>query len=120
MIEYMGMRTIIVHRRGYFRKGTWIKPTTFEIKDRGTKGKGKKLFQVKRGAMTRYAIKLGYIKDGQKISDIPNNKIDDFARDLKKLVGKKSARAMFQTQVLFRKRAKSSFKRKMEIAAKAV
>lgn len=38
------MRKLIVHRKGYTRKdGTYVKPSTFKIEDRGTKGRGKKI-----------------------------------------------------------------------------
>ena len=46
--------------------------------------------------MTNQAIKLGYIKEGEGISDIPKTKMDDFARDLVKSVG--AGRAMKSCQ----------------------
>ncbi len=113
---------IRVHRKGYTRKdGTRVKPTTFLIKDRGRKGHGPKLIQVKKGAMTTYALRLGYIHPGQRISDINLDQIDNFARDLAESVGKKSALGMFRAQLTFRKyQHKSPFKNKMEAAYNAI
>ncbi len=113
---------IRVHRKGYTRKdGTRVKPTTFLIKDRGKKGHGPKLIKVKKGAMTNYAIRLGYIHSGQRISDINLDQIDDFARDLVDLIGKKSALGMFRAQLTFRKgQRKSPFKNKMQAGYNAI
>lgn len=71
--------------------------------------------------MTRWARRLGYIRKGQRVSDIPYRKIDDFARDLARRVGPTTAQRMFQVQVLFRKRRpRDPFRRKMERAVRAV
>jgi hypothetical protein len=116
------MRKITVHRKGYVRSdGTRVAPTVFQIEDRGAKGKGEEVIHVKRGKMTDYAIRLRYISPGQRISDIPNDRIDDFARELASLVGVRSALGMFQSQITFRRLQENRrFKKKMMIAAKAV
>lgn len=112
---------IRIHRKGYTRKdGIRVKPTSFLIRDRGRKGKGPKLIQVKKGAMTKYALQLGYINPGEHISDINLDKIDNFARDLTQLIGKKSALGMFRAQLTFRKRQRNTFKNKMETAYNAI
>lgn len=111
------MGKIRVHRKGYTRKdGIRVKPTYFLIKDRGKKGHGPKLIKVKKGTMTAYAIRLGYINPGERISDINLDKIDNFARGLTQLIGKKSALGMFRAQLVFRKRQRNGFKNKMEAA----
>jgi len=60
--------SLIVHRKGYWRKGftiirngkkiripkAYIPPTTYRIKDRGKRGRGKKVIKVKRGALSKY------------------------------------------------------------------
>jgi len=113
----MPCKKIVVHRKGYRRRnGTYVKPTSFLIKDRG-----KKLIQVKKGQMTKYAIQLGYIHPGEKISDINLDKIDNFARDLANLIGKRKALGMFGAQLRFRKHQHSSpFKNKMEVAYNSI
>lgn len=113
---------IRVHRKAYTRKdGTHVKSTTFLIKDLGKKGHGPKLIKVKKGAMTKYAFRLGYINPGERISDINLDTIDNFARDLVSLIGKKSALGMFRAQITFRKRQrKSPFKNKMQVAYNAI
>jgi len=58
-------------------------------------------------------VELGYIKQGQKVGDIPADKIDDFARDLADRVGARKAWSMFNVQTLFRKRMPDGFKAKM-------
>ncbi len=116
------MTKIRVYRKGYTRKdGTHVKPTTFLIKDCGKRGHGPEIIKVKKGAMTRYAIRLGYIQPGEHISDINLDQIDNFARDLVKLVGKKEALRMFGAQLTFRKRQhKSPFKNKMQAGFDAI
>ncbi len=116
------MIKIRVHRKGYTRKdGTHVKATSFLIKDRGKKGHGPKIIKVKKGAMTRYAIRLGYIQPGEHISDINLDQIDNFARDLTELIGKKSALGMFRAQLTFRKyQHKSPFKNKMQAGYNAI
>jgi hypothetical protein len=66
--------------------------------------------------MTGQAIKLGYIKEGQKISDIPKSKMGDFAIDLAKQVGPGHATRMFNAQVVLRKHEGGGLKDRMVIA----
>lgn len=51
--EVKQMPTLTVHRKGYRRKnGTWVKPATFKIMDRGAKGKGRKVIpKLKKGTL---------------------------------------------------------------------
>ncbi|MGH7774658.1 MAG: hypothetical protein ACREQA_20735 [Candidatus Binatia bacterium] len=126
----MARRTLIVHRKGFTvprtrfkRDGTTIDresfrvpPTTFRIEDRGAPGRGKPIIpQLKKGRMTRAAIEGGYIQAGQKVTDIPDSRMDDFARYLVGRVGARDAFGMFQAQVVFRKRQRSPEARKFEI-----
>jgi len=76
--------------------------------------------KLKKGAMTNLAIGLGYIKEGQIISDIPKSKMDDFARDLVKTVGAGRAMRMVNAQVVFRKNQPDGFKGKMLVAKGAI
>jgi len=72
--------------------------------------------KLKKGAMTNLAVELGYIKEGQTISDIPKSKMDNFGRDLIKTVGAGRAMRMVNAQVVFRKNQPNGFKDKMLIA----
>jgi len=76
--------------------------------------------KLKKGAMTNLAVDLGYIKEGQTISDIPKSKMDDFGRDLIKAVGPGRAMRMVNAQVVFRKNQPNGFKTKMLIAKGAI
>ena len=97
------------------RKGFDVPAVTFTIKDRGAPGRGEKIIpKLRRGAMTRAAVDLGFIKKGQKVTDIPNSRMDDFGRALAKRVGDTRAFRMFQAQIVFRKRT-DSLARKFEI-----
>ena len=127
-----------VHRRGYYRRAYdyvrdgkrihvrdhYVRATDYYIRDRGKPGKGPKLIKVTPGKMTEWAVKLGYIREGQCIDDIPLSKIDDFALDLAKAVGPARAWRMFHAQVVFRKNATEPnvvrFRRKMERARDAI
>lgn len=129
---------LIVHRKGFERKAfdkidprtgkkihipsTDIPPTTFSIKDRGAKGRGKKVIpEMKEGKMTEIAKKHGYISKDGNVGDIPYNKMDNFARDVVKEVGATKAKGMFQAQEVLRKRKPNDpFKKKMEKARKTV
>ena len=126
------MRTISTRRRGYRRRGyrrqsgvythpAQVPGVIVRIRDRGRPGLGPKLIpQLRKGAMTNLAVNLGYIKEGQAISDIPKSKMDDFARDLIKTVGAGRAMKMVNAQVVFRKNQKDGFKDKMLIAKGAI
>ena len=118
----IGAGLIKVHRRGYYRRaydyvrdgkrihvrGHYVRATDYYIRDRGKPGKGPKLIKVTPGKMTEWAVKLGYIREGQHIDDIPLRKIDDFALDLAKAVGPARAWRMFHAQVIFRKNAREN------------
>ena len=104
------------------RKMHWtVGPTAFRIRDRGRPGRGpRRIRHLDKGEMTEWAIRLGYINEGQRVSDIPYNKIDDFAIDLARMVGPAHALRMFNVQVVFRKRQRNGFKRKMKRAVRAI
>lgn len=122
------MRTLTIkrrggRRRGYHREdGVYVHPAQvpgviFRAKDRGLPGRGPKVIKkLRKGAMTNTAVRLGYINEGQVISDIPNNKMDDFARDLARTVGPGRAMKMVNAQVVLRKNQRGGFKDKMLIA----
>ena len=89
------------HRRGYVRKGgikvkpTYVPPTTYEIKDIGTKGRGKKVVVIKRkGALKN----LGY-STGTSSSQRHRALMKAFKKYSKPTVFK-----MLQAQVVLRKR----------------
>ena len=63
--------------------------------------------------MTNQAIKLGYITEGQTINDIPESKMDDFARDLVKSVGAGQAKKMVNVQVRFKANQSNGSKNKV-------
>lgn len=112
---------IRVSRKGYTRRdGTRVEPATYLIKDRGAPGKGEKTFDIKKGRMTRWAVKLGFITSVQRVSDIPMNEMGKFARELAREIGDAEARGMFQAQVNLRKNEDSVFKHKMQVAVNAL
>jgi hypothetical protein len=46
---------MIVHRKSYVRSdGTRVKATSFKIKNRGKRGRGPKLFKLKKGGLSKY------------------------------------------------------------------
>jgi len=93
-----------VHRKGF----------KYKRKDIGAPGKGPRIIKVlKKGKMTKIAVQGGFIKEGQRVSDIPTSRMDDFARYLAKRVGPARAFRMFQVQLLFRKRQPDGFQDKM-------
>jgi hypothetical protein len=126
------MGTLSIRRRGYRRRGyrrqsgvytnpAQVPGVIVRIKDRGRPGLGPKVIpKLRKGAMTNLAVNLGYINEGQAISDIPKTKMDDFARDLVKTVGAGRAMKMVNAQVVFRKNQKDGFKDKMLIAKNAI
>jgi len=103
-------RKLLVRRKGYkYYKpsiGKWVSvsPTEFYITDRGAPGRGPKVIKLRPGRMTQAAIELGYIKEGQRIGDIPMSQIPQFALDLAEYFGPKRAFKMFHAQVVLRKR----------------
>lgn len=125
------MRTLSTRRRGRRRgcrrqSGVYTHPAQVpgvivRIKDRGRPGLGPKVIpQLKKGAMTNLAVRLGYINKDQTISDIPKSKMDNFARDLVSVVGPRRAMGMVNAQVVFRKNQRDGFKDKMLIAKGAI
>ena len=120
----MARRTLLVHRRSFVRKGTKIPATTFRIQDIGAPGRGPKSIEIKHpGVMTTLARRHGFISGDQRVTDIPNNKLDDFALALAKDVGGAKALRMFQAQISFRKRAKGerlADRRKFEIGKNTI
>ena len=76
--------------------------------------------ELRKGKMTDYAVELGYIKEGQRVSDIPANRIGDFAKDLADRVGARKALRMFSVQKTFRRRQPDHFKNKVDIAIDAI
>jgi len=119
------MAKIRVERKAYsyMRKGkrVHVGATSFLIKDRGAKGRGKKVFEVEKGKMSQWAIRLGYINSGQRISDIPIESMDNFARDLADHIGEREAMGMFRSQLIFRKRQRASpFTARMKKALSAL
>jgi len=121
-VRYLTTRVKSYRRRGYYRKdGTWVKPTTVKgyirkVKDRGAPGRGRKVIPpLKKGVMTREAIKLGLLKPGQRIKDLSEEDIVKLAEHLRKKYGQRKAWGMFHAQLVLRKRLPNGFKRKMEI-----
>ena len=100
------------HRKGYTRSdGThvdsaYVPPTSFEIKDRGLRGRGpKKLPKIKRkGALT----KLGYH------TRETNESREKALRKAVKKYGKKSVLGMLAEQVGLRKRTQPDARRRFE------
>jgi len=89
------------HRRGYTRKGgievspAYVPPTTYEIKDIGTKGRGKKVVVIKRkGALKN----LGY-STGASTTQRHRALMKAFRK-----YGKPTVFRMLQAQVVLRKR----------------
>ncbi|RLJ01003.1 MAG: hypothetical protein DRP11_05155 [Candidatus Aenigmatarchaeota archaeon] len=105
-------KTWVIHRKGkriiaHARKKTWIA----ERPDLGTPGRGKKVVtKLRKGLMTVVAQEMGY----KRVSDIPYDKLDDYARRLVRRYGAKRAFNMVNIQVVFRKRMRNSAKLKFE------
>jgi len=112
-----GGRTIVMHRR----KRSWrVSPAVYLRKDVGKPGKGPKIITLRKGRMTKYAIKLGYLKKDQHIGDLPPTKIEKFAIDLAEEVGPRVAFGMFHALVVLNKRTNPDFAKKMAIGRKAI
>jgi site-specific DNA-adenine methylase len=126
------MRSTLTRRRGGRRRGSrlpkgvyshpgQVPGVMFRIRDREGPARGVGAIpRLKKGAMTNVAIKLGYIKEEQAVGDIPNSKMDNFARDLVKKVGQGRAMGMVNAQVVLRKNQGNGFKKKMVIAKNAI
>ena len=116
------------HRRKGFHREAGV--FTFPAQVTGTisrrKGKihqGKAPSPIKgfqKGFMTNQAINLGYIKEGQAISDIPDSKMDGFARELVKKVGAGRASRMVNAQINLRPNEPSGLRSKILIAKGAI
>jgi hypothetical protein len=108
-------KKLTVHRKSYTRKaysrkgykrsdGTYVKPakvgasrvpaSTFKIKDVGAKGRGKKLFKVKKGLLTKYGY---HVDKSAKARHMALKKAD-------KAYGSVRLWRMLNAQALFRKR----------------
>lgn len=119
------MRTLTIRRKGHRRRGyrrqsgVYVSPTDvpgviFRARDRGAPGRGPKVItKLKKGAMTKQAIELGYIGEGQRVGDIPKGRMDEFAVDLAKSVGVTRAQRMVNALLVFRKRTPDGFKDKL-------
>ena len=104
---------LTVHRRAYNRKAytrkdgvrvkaSYVPPATYQIVDRGAVGRGQKLFEVKKGLLTR----LGYHtakSDGERHA-ILQRAVDRY--------GATRVWRMLNAQVLFRKREPDHVKEK--------
>jgi len=87
------------------RRGFTVSPTRFQIRDIGAPGRGPRVIPaLKKGRMTRAATSLGFLKRGQKITDLSDARVKRFAVALARRVGAKDALGMFQAQVVFRRR----------------
>ena len=107
-------------RKGVYTHPTQVPGTISRIRGKvRLKGSGP-IIGLKKGAMTNQAVKLGYITEGQVVSDIPKSKMDDFAIDLAKAVGPTRAARMFNAQIVFRKHQPNGFKSKMLIAKSTI
>jgi hypothetical protein len=75
------------------------KKITYYRKDLGKPGKGKKLpIKLKPGLMTKIANEMGY----ERVTDIPDSKIDEYARRLVEAYGAKRAFGMAHIQAVYR------------------
>ena len=87
-------------RKGYYRKdGTYVRParvspSTFKIADRGAPGRGKKVFKVKKGLLTR----LGYHVS------LPARRRRAILKKADKLYGSVRLWRMLNAQHIYRKR----------------
>jgi hypothetical protein len=99
---------LTVHRKAYTRKaytrasGVHVKAarvpaTTLEIEDRGAVGRGKKLFKVHKGLLTKYGYHVAN----------PENRRHDALKKADKQYGSVKLWRMLNAQVLFRKREPS-------------
>lgn len=101
------VKTIVVHKKGFRRKGyrrkdgtyvksAVVKPAVFKIEDRGSPGRGKQLFKVKRkGALSGLGYAVRFSEADRRIA-------------LRKAVEKYGALSVFRmlnVQVVFRNTA---------------
>lgn len=130
----MRRRRLVVERKGFGvpattfqRDGVTVRrdpyrvpPTRFTIEDRGAPGRGEAVIPpLKKGIMTKAAVEGRYIRQGQKVTDIPLHRMDDFGRYLARRYGAKRALGMLQAQVVFRRRDPEAA-RKFVIARDAI
>lgn len=106
------MAYLKVHRKAYSRSGyirksgvrvksAYVPKTTFEIKDVGKKGRGKKIIPVHKGDLT----KLGYH------TSLPAGERHKALRKADKKYGTKSLFKKLNAQVIFRKRTQPKQKK---------
>lgn len=76
------------------------------IKDQGAPGHGEKVIpptpEKRKGTLNALAQEMGY----ERVSDVPQEKMDVLAEKMVKKFGKKRAMGMSRVQVIFRKRQK--------------
>lgn len=100
-----GLVTYIRPRQIVRRRGFTSSAARFQIRDIGAPGRGEKVIPpLKAGRMTRLAVDMGFIRAGQRVSDMPTGRIRRFAVALARKVGAQDALGMFQAQVVFRRR----------------
>jgi hypothetical protein len=96
------VRYLVVHRKGYRRKdGTWVRPTTFKIRDRGAPGRGRKVIKIRHPGRLR---ELGYSVD--KPAHVRRRALRKAVRKY----GERSVIGMLHAQAVFRKRTDSARK----------
>lgn len=91
----------------------------YRTKDVGKHGKAKLITGLKKRAITKQAIRVGYIPEDDSISHIPKSKTDDFALDVVKKVGQTQAMRMFNTQIVLYKNMPDGFNDRMLIVKNA-
>jgi len=98
------MGYLLVRRKGFYihRKGKriYIPPTTFRIRDRGKKGRGKKLIPIRKGKLAPYTTAMVAASRRRVLSR------------LVKRYGATSVYRALMAQVIFRKRMRDHAKSK--------
>jgi hypothetical protein len=116
---------LLVKRKGFTRSdGTKVKPASFLIQDIGRPGRGPDTIKLRReGFMTSFAKHRGFLKQGQKVTDMPDVRIKQMAIALAEVIGPRKALGMFSAQVNFRTRARGerlANRRKFETGKEAI
>jgi hypothetical protein len=97
------VRKIRVKVRGYYKPSIRkrVRGFTYLRRDVGAPGRGKKVIpELEEGKMNEVAQDMGY----ERVVDIPNRRLREFARRLIRRYGERVAFGMAQAQVVFRKR----------------
>jgi hypothetical protein len=97
------VRKIRVKVRGYYKPSIRkrVRGFTYLRRDVGAPGRGKKVIpELEEGKMNEVAQDMGY----ERVVDIPNRRLKEFARRLIRRYGERVAFGMAQAQVVFRKR----------------